>query len=208
MPIMDGYEATRHIRDREHLDQCFDGSPVLPRTQPYSNGGTLAWHDQFGDFPSRRIPASKTTIIALTAGVLDEQRRKALAAGCDDFVSKPFQRNTILEKVADHLKVRYRYASLYGRDAAKTIDALPRDSAFQASNLDCYDDIQGLTPVDLAVMPATWVNELLIAARRLSDHDCLKLIEQIPPDQAELASILTTLVNQFRFDVILNLDLE
>ncbi len=55
MPVMDGYEATRHIR------QC------------------------------RRVELSRVPIVALTADVTEEGRKKCLDAGMDDFLSKPFE---------------------------------------------------------------------------------------------------------------------
>ncbi len=65
MPLMDGYEATKLIKQLQ---------PSLP-------------------------------IIAVTAfGLLDDDR-KALAAGCDDYLAKPFQMNKLLEKVTYWLQV-------------------------------------------------------------------------------------------------------
>ena len=48
-----------------------------------------------------------TVIIALTASAFDEQREDILRAGCDDFVAKPFREEILLEKMAQHLRVRY-----------------------------------------------------------------------------------------------------
>jgi two-component system, sensor histidine kinase and response regulator len=63
MPIMDGIEATRRIREIEAMAQALpDGSPS-----------------------QRRTP-----IIALTAHALNEVRDKCLKAGMDDFLVKPF----------------------------------------------------------------------------------------------------------------------
>lgn len=38
-------------------------------------------------------------IIAITAYGFEEDKQKALNAGCDDFISKPFKRETLLEKM-------------------------------------------------------------------------------------------------------------
>ena len=65
MPIMDGYEATRKIRLRERDHQ-------LPRSARYSRRG--------------RIP-----IVAMTANAMKGDRELCLAAGMDDYLSKPFR---------------------------------------------------------------------------------------------------------------------
>lgn len=54
----------------------------------------------------RQAPA----IIALTASAFEEERLVALKMGCDDFVRKPLQETVLLEKIADHLGVRYIYS--------------------------------------------------------------------------------------------------
>ena len=66
MPIMDGYEATRILKE---------------------------------EFPS--LP-----IIALSAYALNENKKKAMEAGCVDFIEKPVVKEQLLLKIKEHLKPR------------------------------------------------------------------------------------------------------
>lgn len=75
MPLMDGYEATRRIREREAREN-------LPR-----------------------IP-----IIALTANASQKDREKSMAAGMDEFVSKPFTATDIARVLRQWLKAISRPA--------------------------------------------------------------------------------------------------
>ncbi len=65
MPVMDGYEAVRAIREYERSKQL---SPVR--------------------------------ILAITADATREAYRKAMAAGCDGYITKPVQKRTLLDSVA------------------------------------------------------------------------------------------------------------
>jgi signal transduction histidine kinase/CheY-like chemotaxis protein/ligand-binding sensor domain-containing protein len=53
--------------------------------------------------------AQRTPILALSASALDHERGEILAAGCDEFVAKPFRESTIFAKLRDHLGVEYIY---------------------------------------------------------------------------------------------------
>jgi CheY-like chemotaxis protein len=48
-------------------------------------------------------------VVALTASSFDEQREEILAAGCDDFMRKPFNEDALLDTLARRLSLRYRF---------------------------------------------------------------------------------------------------
>ncbi|WP_198525075.1 response regulator [Kamptonema formosum] len=131
-------------------------------------------------------------IIALTASVFERERSEILAAGCDDFIRKPFQRDHLLQKVGQHLGVLY----IYEEESSNIKAGKPNTEAIP-------------TPADLsphlAQMSPEWVGEVSQAARYGSDDIILKLLEDIPPEHAPLAITLADLANNFEFEKILKL---
>jgi signal transduction histidine kinase len=132
------------------------------------------------------LKGQASVIIALTASVFDERKAAILAAGCDDFIHKPFQEQILLEKIAHHLGVRYIYESP------------PIPSKKPVAN-------SMLTKKDLSVMPCEWHKHLNLAAIIGDEEKMLPLIEQIPEQYADLKLALTDLVYNFQFDIIANL---
>ncbi|TVU53865.1 MAG: response regulator [Arthrospira sp. PLM2.Bin9] len=123
-------------------------------------------------------------IIALTASALSEQEVDIIDAGCDDILRKPFQNPDLLEKMAIHLGLRYRYL----------MEANPPSAASQS--------LRPLTPQALMVMPFDWLKRLHNAAISGDDAEVFQLITQIPESETELVATLTELVNNFRLDTI------
>jgi CheY-like chemotaxis protein len=147
MPIMDGYTATKRIRE----------------------------HPQ----------GQETVIIALTASIFEEDREKVLMAGCDDFISKPFQERLVFDKLAQHLGVQYIY-TVVGKDPQKL-------------------GVDTLSPEDIAVMSSQWLEEMYQAAYYLDTEVMNELIKQIPASKPTLSSALIDSVNNFDSDQIMEL---
>ena len=131
-------------------------------------------------------------IIALTAHASRSDRTLALSAGCNDFVSKPFQEETLFVKMAEHLGVRYVYA--------------PNDQLLADSRQrDKFAPSKVLTPESLSVMPREWIQRLHDAAQLCDDEEIFQLIEQIPREQASLSTGLSRLARDFQFQPIVQL---
>ena len=76
MPVMDGLQATKEIRDWEGLEA--------------NNGENTDGNSNIG---------SKIPIVAMTANALDEVRKKCLEAGLDDYITKPIKKEIIFETI-------------------------------------------------------------------------------------------------------------
>ncbi len=127
-------------------------------------------------------------IIALTASAFEEKREAVLAAGCDDFVRKPFQEQVIFEKLAMYLGVQYEY------------QAVKVDSASTAN-----EQGESLTPEALQSMSVEWIQQLHEAAVRADTTLLQQQIQQIPPQHSNLSQQLAYHVRHYDYDRIIEL---
>jgi predicted ATPase/signal transduction histidine kinase/DNA-binding response OmpR family regulator len=135
----------------------------------------------------RHLKGQATIIIALTASAFSDDKTVILSAGCDDFVGKPFREEVLLEKIAQHLGIRYIY-----EETLQTA-AEPKDSP------------SVLTPQDLQVMPSEWIQALYTAANEADSEILEQLIQQIPAVHSNLVITLQHLIDNFGYDQIINL---
>lgn len=132
---------------------------------------------------------AKMVIIALTAQASKSDRSLALAAGCNDFVSKPFQPATLCAKVQEHLNLQFLYAPV--------AEAPTVASAIAPTAIAWSDRLQ--------TMPPEWLHDLFQSAQRCDDEEIIDLLQTIPPTQTELAQRLQTLACNFEFKQIMQL---
>ena len=139
-----------------------------------------------------------TKIIAVTSSAFDKERSAILAMGCNDFVSKPFREEEILAKLAQHLDVQYVYETkeaIERRQEQNVLLALPQG----------WDNTRALEASSFKGMSAEWIAQLHKAAVLGKDGQMLQLIEQLPSTHSNLAQPLQALINNFRFEKIIEL---
>ncbi len=129
---------------------------------------------------------NQTTIIALTASAFEEERKNILAAGCDDFVRKPFQEDVIFEKITRHLGVEFVYEQ-------KRPDLLPENKQLP------------LTPKMLTQLPPEASQELYQVARSIDLDGANQIIRKLQTSHPTIARGLQQLVDEFRFDTLQHL---
>jgi CheY-like chemotaxis protein len=136
------------------------------------------------------LKGQATVIVALTASTLEEEKAVVLAAGCDDFVRKPFREEIIFEKMAKYLGACYLYEEI---DSEKVSESAK---------------IEKLTAEALAIMPEEWLRELAEAAALVNEQLIDRLLSQIPEGHQDLAKVIKKEVDNFDFDRLMNLAQE
>lgn len=98
MPVMDGIQATKEIRRIEKQA----GAGGFPST-PQSEGQRTPSETSTSDSRAMATPPyrSSVIIVALTASSLQADRVAALAAGCNDFLTKPVSLEWLNSKIIE-----------------------------------------------------------------------------------------------------------
>lgn len=188
------------------VQEAENGQEAIARWQRWQP--QLIWMDiqmpvmngyQAAQYIKAQPQGQQTIIIALSASAFEEERATILAAGCDDFISKPIREEVILSKIAQYLGVRYRYEANEVSDRT-SVNALTANQPQTVS-----DEGYLLNTESLMGMPAEWIAQLYQAANQVNNPLILQLLEQIPEEQRLLATTLQNWVYNFRCDKIIAL---
>ena len=170
-----GFEVQAAENGLEAITMCAKWQPDwvwMDMRMPVMDGLEATKHIK-ETIPPHRAPI----IIALTADAFEEERSPILAMGCDDFVSKPFRKAVIFDKMDQYLGVRYLYEGSPVEDVSLTSDL----------------QNQPAVPLDrdsLQVMPTTWIEQLHQAVLCTNEPEILALIAEIPEYHGALADLL------------------
>jgi len=128
-----------------------------------------------------------TPIIALTAGVMKDQNPSSHSEVFDGLVYKPFRETEIFDMLEKHLGVQFVY----------------QPSVRSAVDVENVMDTVALTPSDLSILSADWLNEFYRALKKGHSTQLLNLIDQIRPEHDDLGGTLMGLVRIHRFDKLI-----
>jgi FixJ family two-component response regulator len=122
-------------------------------------------------------------IVAVTAHALEEERREIMAAGCDDFIRKPYEFAEILDALTKHLGVRF----VYEEKTPPADGALPLNAAA------------------LADLPAELLKELEQALVRIDIGAVNRAIEAIRVHHPSMAEALAAVARDLQYGWILRM---
>lgn len=92
MPVMDGIQATKEIRRMEKANAAAGFPPPSPSTEGQRTPSSTTSSNPSASTEAKYVNSpyrSSVIIVALTASSLQSDRVAALAAGCNDFLTKP-----------------------------------------------------------------------------------------------------------------------
>ncbi len=179
-----GFQVREAVDGEQGLKVFFEWLPqlvLMDIRMPHMNGYEA----------TRSIKASpageECKVIAVSASVFREGKERLFAAGCDDFLSKPFWESDILALLAKHLGVRY----LYEGSASKK-QVVPRK----------------LEPSDLTMLSGEWRRRFHAAIEQGQMKEMELLLEEIAPHHKALSDQLRHLVSRYAFNRLLELTSE
>ncbi len=130
-----------------------------------------------------RPKGEQVKIIALTASTYEEEKAVVMAAGCNDYVQKPFKETDIFSMMHNHLGIKYIYQETKGK--AKRID---------------FEEELGSD--GLKTLPSELLKKLEQLAVRARAIEIDELIEETRVYSEGIAQALTELADSFEYTKI------
>ena len=181
-----GFETKRVTNGKEAIE-------VFRSWRPHLILMDLRMPEMDGCEATRRIRASEggrdVKIVGVSASAFEEDRREALAAGADDFLTKPFREDVLFEKIERLLGVEFELSEVMpsGKDPGLR-RRRPRAD-----------------PAALAALPAGFRRGLRDAVVK-ADYDLMiGLINEIDGRNEPVARELRGLVERYEYNTLLNL---
>ncbi|WP_204103024.1 MULTISPECIES: ATP-binding protein [Spirulina sp. CCY15215] len=175
MPVMNGYEATKLIRKKEGEKRMREEEENISQ-----------------------LSLSPVPIVAITASAFEEDRNIVIAAGCNDFVRKPFKEAIVFDKIAQYSGVRYIYENLTEN---LTTDVESR----QVRDRDLIGEQKQEIIKELQELPIAWVHSLYQAALE-ADTEIIKiLLTEIEDSQLQIVQIFNNWAENFQVERIIEI---
>ena len=131
-------------------------------------------------------------VIGVSASIFEQDRQQAIDAGMNDFISKPFKAQELLQRIGDSLNIRY----LYETEAATCTDTAGEPSALSGSGLNC---------AEIARIPEKLLQTLREGAANADYFELMAAIERLQGDCPTLAGQLRNLVLRYNYEACLEL---
>jgi CheY-like chemotaxis protein len=126
----------------------------------------------------------ETPIIALTAHAFEEDRKKVMEHGADDFVRKPFREYEIFEMLSKHLGVQFVYEP--GSEDENQTGKMSEQKMQQA----------------ILDLPEALQNSLKTAVDTVDFDSTNALLESVGGKNKVLANALSELTQKYQFDFL------
>jgi PAS domain S-box-containing protein len=117
-----GFEVAEAADGREGIEKVTECQPdliLLDLVMPRMNGFEFIRH-------IRQSPTLKDmNVIAVSASAFQQTRQEIIAAGCNDFITKPFEIDTLLDRLQIHLGLKWIYKESKETESQPVEPALP-----------------------------------------------------------------------------------
>jgi signal transduction histidine kinase len=154
---------------------------LMDLQMPDMDGITAMRYLRDQEIPAMDSPIAALKILAISASIFEADIDLLQRSGFDGFLGKPFQIGTLLETIAAQLGVTYTYMEVVEPQVIELLDLSQQ----------------------ILALPNAWRSQLYMAAADLHLESCMALIESLDANQEAIAKALTDLVDNFRFDTLM-----